>query len=712
MTVTQAPAPGAARSDAVADSAVQSASLLLVDDEADLLEVIARRLRRRGFTVQTAPGAKEAWDRIASQRFDLVLLDHNMPEMTGMELLAQLRQTHSPVDLPVIMLTAQSDGGHVVKALDLGANDYITKPLDFEVACARIRTQLTRKQAETALRVSEQRYELAGRSTNDGLWDWDLLENRVYYSDRWMAILGLSRTDVGNSPEDWLSRIHEQDRPRLESALEAHWSGAEPSLRFEHRVLHRDGGYRWILCNGLCERRRDGKPTRMAGSITDITEDKVKDPLTGLGNRLHFTELLSRAIASYKQDSSLSFAVLFLDLDRFKFVNDSLGHAAGDNLLRALAQRADSGLRPVGGNRSAASAGQSAVARFGGDEFAILLDGLSSREEAVHIAGRLQKKLSEPYCLSDREVFVTVSVGVAFSHPGVTDADSMLSDADIALYRAKHAGRARVELFDETLRQEVMASLALESDLRRAIAQGEISVHYQPQRSLKDKRLIGFEALARWTSASRGSIPTLEFIALAEKTRLIIPIGEWILRESCRQMREWQRQYPAAADLHISVNLSALQLQQAELVDVVKAALQETGLAPRHLCLEITESTFFADPDAATRTLEELKSLGLRLELDDFGTGYSSLSCLRRLPLDGLKLDRSFTNTVGAGAEDAVVKSILDLANRLALYVVAEGVETESQAEALTELGCEIGQGYHYARPLTPDGVSCYLQRN
>jgi EAL domain-containing protein (putative c-di-GMP-specific phosphodiesterase class I) len=282
---------------------------------------------------------------------------------------------------------------------------------------------------------------------------------------------------------------------------------------------------------------------------------------------------------------------------------------------------------------------------------------------------------------------------------------------DVALYRAKQKGRACVELFDESMRQEVMARLALETDLRRALMLGEISVCYQPQIVLKESRLVGFEALARWNNVSRGSIPTPEFIALAEKTGLIIPIGEWILREACRQMREWQVTEKGAADLRISVNLSALQLQQTGLVNVVKCVLEETGLAPRYLCLEITESTFFVDPESATKTLQELKALGVQLELDDFGTGYSSLSRLGRLPLDGLKIDCAFTARLEADNDDAVVRSILDLADRLRLHVVAEGVETESQKVLLTNLGCQIGQGYHYSRPMPPTAVKRYLEQ-
>lgn len=673
--------------------------LLLVDDEVDLLEVIARRLRRRGFVVETAPGASEAQARVASQYFDLVLLDHNMPEMSGMDLLALWRQTHSAADLPVIMLTAQSDASHVVRALDLGANDYITKPLDFEVACARIRTQLTRKQAEKALKESQQRYELAGRSTNEGLWDWDLLNNRVYYSSRWKEILGLQDEEVGSTSEYWLDRVHAPDREQVQAELEAHWRGERPMLRSEHRLLHQDGSHRWVLCTGLCVRDASGKPIRMAGSITDVTDDKVKDPLTGLGTRLHFTEHLSRVLEVYSRDQTQQFAVLFLDVDRFKVVNDTLGHATGDTLLRLVAQRIESCTRSA------------AVARLGGDEFAVLLEDLQSPADALAIADRVRAKLAEPYSLCDRELYVTASIGVALTTPGTVDGETLLRDADVALYRAKQKGRACVELFDESMRQEVMARLALETDLRRALMLGEISVCYQPQIVLKESRLVGFEALARWNNVSRGSIPTPEFIALAEKTGLIIPIGEWILREACRQMREWQVTEKGAADLRISVNLSALQLQQTGLVNVVKCVLEETGLAPRYLCLEITESTFFVDPESATKTLQQLKALGVQLELDDFGTGYSSLSRLGRLPLDGLKIDCAFTARLEADNDDAVVRSILDLADRLRLHVVAEGVETESQKVLLTNLGCQIGQGYHYARPMPPTAVKRYLEQ-
>jgi diguanylate cyclase (GGDEF)-like protein len=423
------------------------------------------------------------------------------------------------------------------------------------------------------------------------------------------------------------------------------------------------------------------------------------DPLTGLPNRAMFTELLRAAVDNARARSGRQFAVLFLDVDRFKNINDSLGHTHGDLLLAAFAQRLEGCLRPV-----------DTLARFGGDEFAILLDGVGDRGDALRVAERIQTELSLPFTLGQHTAFTTVSIGIAMSAYGYERAEDILRDADTAMYRAKEGGKARYEVFDQTMRASAIALLRLENDLRQAIEQGQLLIHYQPIVALGTGRLFGFEALLRWRHPERGLIPPAEFIPVAEDTGLIVPIGQWVLEEACRQTHEWQKTSPSSRGLTISVNLSGKQVMQPALIEQVAAALRKTGLDPRCLKLEITESVVMENADAANTMLRQLRALGVQLSIDDFGTGYSSLSYLHRFPVNYLKVDRSFVSRMGGGDDNTeIVRTICTLAHNLGLEVIAEGIETEGQNEQLKALGCEYGQGYLFSRPVAAAAAEALL---
>jgi len=508
-------------------AAEAKARLLLVDDDPDCREMISRRLGRRGFEVETAASGEEGLERIHGGNYDLILLDHNMPGMTGMELLRLLRATHSSMELPVVMLTAQSDSAHVVRALELGADDYLVKPVDLDVAVARIRTQLSRRRAEAALKESQERYALAARGTNDGLWDWDIRGGRLYLSQRWKEMLGYGPSELSEDPEEWLGRIHPEEQAGVRQALEAHWRGEAAEFEVEHRLAHADGTWRWMLCRGLAVRDARGEPVRMAGSLTDITESKCTDPLTGLPNRLSFVVQLERCIERFRQDPSKLYAVLFIDLDRFKLINDSLGHLAGDELLRQVAKRLVNSVR------------QATVARLGGDEFAVVLEEIRQAEDAAAVAQRIVERLYGPYHLEGREIFSSASVGVAVGEAGTATAGDILRDADTALYHAKSRGRRCFEIFDGRMRLEVIRRLELESALRFAVERGELELYYQPMVALESGRLLGFEALVRWRHPERGLVPPAEFIDIAEESGLMIPIGLWVIEEACRRLADW-----------------------------------------------------------------------------------------------------------------------------------------------------------------------------
>lgn len=425
------------------------------------------------------------------------------------------------------------------------------------------------------------------------------------------------------------------------------------------------------------------------------------DSLTGLPNRAMFTELLKAEIESSSRRDAHMFAVLFLDLDRFKNINDSLGHTHGDLLLVAFAERLERTLRPI-----------DTLARFGGDEFAILITGMTDATDAVRVAQRIQDELSEPFVLDKSSAFATASIGIALSSSGYDRADDILRDADIAMYRAKENGKARYEVFDHGMHARAVSRLQLESDLRQAIENKEFCVYYQPIVSLQTGCLAGFEALVRWNHPRRGLVSPADFIPVAEETGLIVPIGEWVLNEACAQVRQWQVDSPSHRALSLSVNLSARQVAQPDLLNRIKEALETSKLNPHCLKLEITESVVMENAEAAVLMFKQLRSLGVQLSIDDFGTGYSSLSYLHRFPLNYLKIDRSFVTRLTTDNDNAIVRTISTLARNLGMEVIAEGIETEEQYQQLKLLGCEYGQGYLFSRPVKNDDVPHLLAKD
>jgi diguanylate cyclase (GGDEF)-like protein/PAS domain S-box-containing protein len=682
--------------------------ILIVDDNEMNRDMLARRLVRKGYDVLVANGAQDLVESIKQDGVDLVLLDIEMPEITGLDALRILRKIYSAAELPVIMVTAKNQSEDIITALDLGANDYLTKPIDFPVAVARISTQLAHKRAQEALKESEERYALAALGSNDGLWDWNITENEVHFSARWKSMLGFQENEISNKPEEWFDRIHDADRARVKNEIAAHHNGATPHFESEHRMLHHDGTFRWMLSRGLAIRDQAGRPLRMAGSQTDITQAKVSDPLTGLPNRLLFIDRLNRLIKYSKRRKNHSFAVVFMDLDGFKMINDSMGHLAGDQLLVGVADRLERCLRAT--DTLARLRDTYTVARLGGDEFTVLLDDLKDPNDAKIAADRLMKALKPPFLLAGKEVYTSVSIGIAQSNPVYEGPDEMLRDADTAMYHAKSLGKGRYEVFDAKMRASVMARLQMETDLRHALERGEFRNFYQPIVNLSSGEIAGFEALLRWQHPTRGLLGPIEFIGVVEETGLIREVGWWNLSEACRQISEWRAAVPANHNLIISVNLSAKQFLQPNLVTDIANLLREIKLPPEALKLEITESTVMKDPSGAVEMLQQIKSLGVRLAIDDFGTGYSSLSYLHRFPLDTLKIDRSFISSMdddGDGME--IARTILPMAKNLRLDVVAEGVETLEQFELLKKFNCAFGQGYYFSRPLSAEGVATLL---
>jgi diguanylate cyclase (GGDEF)-like protein len=430
----------------------------------------------------------------------------------------------------------------------------------------------------------------------------------------------------------------------------------------------------------------------------DIRHRALHDPLTGLPNRVLFLDRIEQALARLRRRRGLA-AILFLDFDHFKVINDSLGHHVGDELLAAAAPRLKHAVRS-----------SDTVARFGGDEFAILLEEIAAESDAIEMAERVAALFARPFVVAGNEHFVTASVGIAIARGGELPLE-LIRDADSAMYRAKERGRARYEMFDEAMRGRALARLRVENDLRRALERGELRLDYQPVVSLLDRSVVGVEALIRWLHPQRGLVPPAEFVPVAEENGLIEPIGRWVIERACRQAAHWHASHPDTRPIEISVNLSPVQLAKAGLTDTIEAALRASGLDPACLALEVTETAMLHEPEAIAEVLAALKALGVRLVLDDFGTGYSSLSYLPQLPFDSLKIDRSFVDGLGTEAHDtAITEAIVAMSRALSLSVTAEGVEQERQAKELQRLGCQLAQGFYFSRPVPATEITAMLR--
>lgn len=483
--------------------------------------------------------------------------------------------------------------------------------------------------------------------------------------------------------EDIRATAAQAERAERERAEAEHARAEAERLRAEQAERHVEELNRYV-------EKLESAGRELEESREHFRHAAFHDALTGLPNRSLFTDHLRVALRRAHQNEKYLFGVLFLDLDRFKNINDSLGHPCGDELLKLVARRLEACIRQT-----------DMVARFGGDEFAILLDAIQDASDAVRVAEKVQQAISAPFKLVSHEAITTASIGVALSTSGYTEAEDIIRDADTAMYRAKDRGKARCEIFDTAMHTRAVTLLRLESDLRRALEKDELCVYYQPIVSLASGELHGFEALARWQHPERGIVAPDDFVPLAEETGLILPIGLRVLWDACNQLRKWQQYSLSNRDLIMSVNLSGKQLMQPDLIERIEEVLHESQINPWHLKLEITETVVMENPELAAVTLAKLRTLGVRLSIDDFGTGYSSLSYLNRFPVDTLKIDRSFVTSMNAADENLqIVKTIVTLAGNLGMQVVAEGVETEEQLEQLRSLKCQYGQGYLFSKPL------------
>lgn len=640
-----------------------------------------------GLTDLDMPWAGEEAEQFI--KYDRQIMESEKGEFHLMESLVQADGTHILVDTNRVPL--RNPAGEIVGIL--GTFEDVTE----------------RKQAEAALYDSEYKLRALLESMSEGLIKTNNEEVIEFVNDRICEMTGFSKEElIGRVIYDVLidgesaQIVKRVNRQRLKGQ----------SSQYEIRLNTKSGSEIWVIVGGAPIINVANEITGTMGIFTDITErklaeekllhDALHDSLTGLANRSLFVDHLQLMIERGRRDNADLFAVLFMDFDRFKIINDSLGHAQGDMLLKLVAKRLENLVRSG-----------DLVARLGGDEFTILLAPLDCPENATRVAERILEDLQNPFNLNGNEIFISASIGVAMSTVGYNHAEDMLRDADIAMYRAKAKGKAQYQVFDKVMLKHSMNQLQLETEMRQGFERGDFLLYYQPIFNLQANTLAGFEALLRWQHYERGLIPPGEFIPAAEENGLILSLGRWILYESCRQLREWQTAHPSAETLTVSVNLSCKQFQQPDLVQQVVSALIATRLEPHCLKLEITESHLMENSDMSVTTMNRLRELGVELSLDDFGTGYSSLSYLHRLPVNYLKIDQSFVGRMVQSRENGeIVNTIIKLAQNLRMKVIAEGVETTDQARQLKHLNCEYGQGYFFSKPLASAAAKKLIEEN
>lgn len=632
---------------------------------------------------------------------------------------------------PTDMERAKNDFSRALNGEDIGFNEYLSRHKDgfsFNVLshATKIINEQNKKAAlrifiidisdikkmESALKDSEERYSLTLKGANDGFWDWTITTGKIYFSPKWKEMIGYEENELKNLVDEWFSRIHPEDVKELKDFINKNINEGCDYFECEYRIKNKNNKYIWMHCKCSTVKDKEGKVYRLGGSQIDISKHKSTqsilddllhsashDLLTGLPNRSLFLEKLEKAIISSKRKKDSTVSVMYIDIDRFKLINDSLGHSFGNIFLVEFSRKLKNLLSDT-----------FILARLEGDEFAVLLDDQNSQEISINMAKKIEKYLRKPFLINNQEVFSSVSIGVA-SASGNESSEDIIRSADIARGRAKALGRSRYEIFDSGMQTSAIETFQIETDLRYAIERNELAVYYQPIVSLETGKIIGFEALLRWFHKNRGLVPSDFFIPIAEETGYIIKIGKWVLREAAMQIKLWNEKYNLQQDLTVNVNISGRQFSHRSILKHISQIITETNVNPKHVKLEITEGSLMDNTEKAREMLEKLKEAQLQLQIDDFGTGYSSLSYLHRFPADTLKIDRSFVSRIGANDENLeIVKTIVLLAKNLNMKTTAEGIETEEQLLKLRSLNCDYGQGYLFSKALPVEQAELLIE--
>lgn len=690
----------------VHSSTMPDARIFIAEDDEAATRVITTHLERLGFLVVGHTGQSEA---------TLPLIKEILPDLVFMEIGIQGqingvevgRQIQNGFDIPVIFISAHTDAIIIEDAMPAQAYGFLDHPFEAHQLKSAITMALDKHQRIRELRESEARYALAARAANDGIWDWNLKTNEIYFSERWKEMLGYREDEIGTDLDEWFNRIHPDDRKQVQTNLATHLRDSTPRFACEYRIQHANGAYLSVLSRGISLRDSEGSAHRLAGSQSDITarklaeerlaHDAVHDALTGLPNRVLFLDRLQNRLDRTKRNPDDVFAVMFIDLDRFKVVNDSLGHAFGDQLLITTGWRLQQCLRP-----------QDTVSRLSGDEFAVLLDVVNT-SDIGGVAERIRAQLITTTLLGVIERSPTASIGIVMFNNNYTAAEDLLRDADLAMYNAKRLGGNQYQFFDVTMHTSAVELLHLEGELKHAVVRKEWLIHYQPIISITSGKPVGAEALVRWLHPQRGILAPHEFIQVAEDTGLIMPIGEYVLLTACRQAKVWRD--AGYSKFWVAVNISARQFKNKDLVEMIARILEETGLSGDGLRLEITERVAVQNTEYTIKTMNELDAMGVYTSLDDFGTGYSSLSYLKQFPLRVLKLDQSFIQDIQHNPKnEALIKAIIGMARSLGLEVVGEGVEKAEQLNFLRTELCDQVQGFLLSRPIPAEDLGKLLE--
>lgn len=711
-------------------------TILIVDDLPDNLRVLSTTLTEAGYQVRCARNGSMALKAAETLSPALILLDINMPEMDGYEVCQRLKADERTGEIPVIFLSALDEELDKVKAFSVGGIDYITKPFQIGEVLARIHNQLSLQSAKAEilqlnaileakvkqrtqelqitnhkLRESEKQLKSILGSLQEVVWCLSPHDLRVLYVNPMVEkVYGRAIADFGKQPNLRLESIHPEDRQRVESCYEI--LKQKGYFNGEYRIVRPDGMVRWVSDRAKVIYDDKGEAVRLDSIVDDITvrkeaeaqlrHDALHDALTGLPNRALFMEQVELALKQIKRRPNYLFGLLFIDLDRFKLVNDSLGHGVGDRLLIEIARLLEQCVRPT-----------DIVARLGGDEFTILLDNIQELSNVQKIAERILEKLTSPFTIAEHTVFSGASIGIVLGSSDYQSADDLMRNADIAMYRAKLNGKGTYLIFGQEMYTETLKRLEIENNLRLAIERREFFLHYQPIFSVKATQLSGFEALVRWHQPQQGLISPAEFIPVAEETGGIVPIGEWVLEEACRQLQQWRSKYDRASALTMSVNLAGKQIHDPKLLQIIDRILRTTGLPGSCLRLELTESMLMQKTQSTIDLLMQIRHRGIGLSIDDFGQGYSSLSYLPRFPVNFLKVDRAFIDRMTGDSDNLeIVRTIVGLAHTLEMDVIAEGVETAEQLAYLERLNCKFAQGYFLAKPLDARSAEAFLVKS
>lgn len=691
---------------------------LIVDDDMIVRVFVREALEQSGHEVCEAENGSQALERFIEYRPDIVLLDIMMPGMDGFTACAKFRELVGGSRVPILIMTALDDTESIAKAYERGATDFITKPLNPTILSHRVKYMFRSSQTLEALRKSESRLGLAQRIAKIGNWEWRPDTNRFTASSELCRLIGVRQQDFGGTLDSFLQVVHAEDRERVDVALRHILTERKP-CDIDHRIVLPHGADFAVHLQAEAMFDDQLQALTIIGTAQDITDRKQSereiyrlayfDSLTGLANRVLFKDRLTQALAHAGRYHS-TLAVLFLDLDRFKVINDTLGHNVGDLLLKQVAGRLSDSVRHSDSvSRSVDKEENHSLARLGGDEFTVLLTNLRDVQDAGTVARRIVEAMAKPFLIEGREIFVTISVGISIFPVDGESIDALLKNADSAMYYAKEKGRNNFQFYSNNLNAAATDRLNLEGELRHAVEREEFVVFYQPQIDLRGGEIVSVEALVRWQHPRRGLLRPEEFMQAALDTGLIRAIDEWVLRTACRHSQEWQQR--GKIPVRISVNISNSLFHSDTLVSVVEQALGQMGLTPACLELELTESIVMRNVDASIAMLTTLRTMGVQLSIDDFGTGYSSLSYLHRLPINRVKIDQSFILEILTQARPPmIVRAIIAMAHSLDLFVLAEGVEQEFQRTTLIEEGCDYAQGHLFGRPMQADEFALMLQ--